>query len=70
MSERYFPLKNPVSELVEVTLHHERYHEALDNVTPADVYYGRDKEIQARRDRIREKTMRLRRAQNCVLRLA
>ena len=48
---------------------HERYHEALDNVTPADVYYGRDQAIKARRDRIRAKTMRLRRAQNCSLRL-
>ena len=48
---------------------HERYHEALDNVTPSDVYYGRDQEIKARREQIREKTMYLRRAQNCSLRL-
>ena len=48
---------------------HERYHEALDNVTPADVYYGRDQEIKARREQIRKKTMWLRRAQNCSLRL-
>jgi putative transposase len=49
---------------------HDRYHEALGNVTPADVYYGRDQKIKARRDQIRKKTMRLRRAQNCALRLA
>ena len=47
----------------------ERYHEALGNVTPADVYYGRDLEIRARRELIRKKTMRLRRAQNCALRI-
>ena len=47
----------------------ERYHEALGNVTPTDVYYGRDQEIKARRELIRKKTMRLRRAQNCALRL-
>jgi transposase InsO family protein/transposase-like protein len=47
----------------------ERYHEALGNVTPADVYYGRDEEIKARREQIKRKTMQLRRAQNCALRL-
>ena len=48
----------------------QRYHEALNNVTPADVYYGRDQEILMRRVKIKKKTMRLRRKQNCVLRLA
>jgi len=48
---------------------HERYHEALGNVTPADVYYGRDQEIKLRRKQIREKTIRLRRAQNYALKI-
>jgi transposase InsO family protein/transposase-like protein len=47
-----------------------RYHEALKNVTPADVYYGRDREILTRREQIKKKTMLLRRRQNCGLRLA
>ena len=47
-----------------------RYHEALNNVTPADVYYGRDQKILRRREKIKRKTMQLRRKQNCVLRLA
>ena len=38
-----------------------RYHESLDNVTPADVFYGRQKEILERREQTRNKTMHLRR---------
>jgi hypothetical protein len=38
---------------------HHRYHEALNNVTPADVYYGRDVEILDRREQIKQKTMLL-----------
>jgi transposase InsO family protein len=47
-----------------------RYHEALSNVTPADVYFGRDREILTRREQIKKRTMRLRRKQNCTLSLA
>ena len=47
-----------------------RYHEALNNVTPADVYYGRHREILTRREQIKRKTMQLRRRHNCGLRLA
>jgi transposase InsO family protein len=47
-----------------------RYHEALKNVTPADVYYGRDLKILERREQIKQKTMLLRRKQNHTLRLA
>jgi hypothetical protein len=41
-----------------------RYHEALSNVTPADVYFGKDRKILTRREKIKKKTMRLRRKQN------
>ena len=47
-----------------------RYHEALNNVTPADVYYGRDREVLTKREQIKKKTMLLRRKENCGFRLA
>ena len=40
---------------------HQRYHESLNNVTPADVYFGRDKAILQQRERIKRKTLEARR---------
>lgn len=40
---------------------HERYHESLDNLTPADVYYGRGEQILEERDLIKQNTMAQRR---------
>ncbi len=42
----------------------ERYHESLDNVTPADVYYGRKRIIMTEREKIKMKTMKKRRKVN------
>jgi putative transposase len=45
----------------------QRYHESLDNMTPASIYYGKEKEVQSERDIIKRETMALRRQQNLVL---
>ena len=37
-----------------------RYHELLDNLAPADVYYGRAKERLPLRERIKHLTIKLR----------
>ena len=36
---------------------HQRYHEGLSNVTPADVYFGRHKVILQQREKIKRKTL-------------
>lgn len=41
----------------------QRYHESLKNVTPADVYFGRDKEIIKKRVKLKVQTLALRRQQ-------
>jgi hypothetical protein len=38
----------------------ERYHESLDNVTPADAYFGRKYAVVSERERIKQRTMRKR----------
>jgi hypothetical protein len=43
---------------------HRRYHESLDNVTPADVFHGRRREILTRREKIKTRTMARRRREN------
>ena len=35
----------------------ERYHESLDNVTPADAYFGRQYEVLTERSKIKRRTM-------------
>ena len=45
----------------------QRYHEFLDNMTPVAIYYGKEKEVQSERDKIKRETMSLRRQQNLIL---
>ena len=65
----YFPweLEAAISEWVD-HYNNERYHESLDNVTPADVYKGRRNEILDQRALVKSRTMTQRKVNN--LRLA
>ena len=43
---------------------HRRYHESLQNLTPADVYFGRGQTILLQRERIKRETIKRRRLQH------
>jgi transposase InsO family protein len=43
---------------------HRRYHESINNLTPADVYFGRGQSILKQREKIKLKTMETRRLQH------
>ena len=47
-----------------VHYNHHRYHVALGNVTPADMYDGRQREILSRRERIKRETLARRKREN------
>jgi len=56
-------LEGSISRFVDY-YNHQRYHESLDNLTPADVYYGRDQEILEQRELIKMSTLASRRAEH------
>jgi putative transposase len=64
LENHYFPwqLEQAIAAFVQ-HYNHQRYHEALDNLTPADVYFGRDNQIVIQREVIKRHTFALRRAQ-------
>ncbi len=53
-------LEERIREWVDYYNNH-RYHEAIDNVTPSDRFYGKDKEILEQRQRTKTETMSQRR---------
>jgi putative transposase len=63
LENHYFPwqLEQAIGDFVRY-YNERRYHEALNNVTPADVYWGRSKEIFSLRAAIKRCTLARRRA--------
>jgi putative transposase len=61
----YLPgdLERQIGTFVE-HYNHVRYHESIDNLTPADVYLGRAETILAERQRIKRQTIANRRLQH------
>jgi len=61
----YLPgdLERQIEAFVE-HYNHARYHESIDNLTPADVYFGRAETILAERERIKRATIANRRLQH------
>jgi putative transposase len=64
----YYPweLEHAITQWVE-HYNHERYHESLDNVTPADVYEGRRNEILDQRAIVKQRTLSQRKVHNLQL---
>lgn len=56
-------LESQIASFVSYYNNH-RYHESLDNLTPADIYFGRTKEVLNKRAEIKKRTMQQRRLQN------
>ena len=64
--ENYFlpgDLRTQISAFVD-HYNNRRYHESLDNLTPADVYHGRGAKILKMREEIKKQTIRKRRLQH------
>jgi transposase InsO family protein len=61
----YLPgdLENQIEAFV-ADYNHRRYHESIANLTPADVYFGRGQTILLQRERIKRRTIALRRLQH------
>lgn len=61
--ENYFFKEDLEAQIAAFVEHynHRRYHESLENLTPADVYFGRGQTILLERERIKRDTIRQRR---------
>jgi putative transposase len=65
LQKYYFPweLENEIQRFIDY-YNNERYHESINNLIPRDVFYGKDREIITRRDKIKKRTFDLRRKLN------
>lgn len=62
-------LEKAIAEFVEY-YNNEHYHESIDNLTPADVYSGKSKEVLTKREQIKQNTLAGRRKQNLLMAVA
>jgi transposase InsO family protein len=64
--ENYFLPSDLEAQIEAFVAHynHQRYHESLSNLTPADVYFGRGETILRERERIKRQTIQSRRLQH------
>jgi putative transposase len=67
----YFPwqVEQAIQAFVDY-YYNRRYHEALNNVTPADVFFGRATAIEDARTATKRKTLALRRSQHLLAQVA
>ena len=56
-------LERAIGRFVD-SYNHRRYHESLGNVTPDEMYEGRQPQIQARREQIKRQTLARRKREN------
>lgn len=66
MLENYF-VPGDLEARIEAFVEHynnQRYHESLNNVTPADAYFGKAETTIKQRERIKRKTIEQRRLQH------
>lgn len=68
LENHYFPWQLRQAIAAFVTYYNDRrYHEALGNVTPADVYFGWAEQIHTQREATKQKTLAQRCAQHLLL---
>lgn len=69
--DNYYSLQDLIQAIGEFVHYYNnhRYHESLNNLTPADVYFGRDREILLKRRKIKTLTLRSRRRNYAVEKL-
>ena len=67
LEQHYFPwqLEQAIAAFVE-HYNQQRYHEALGNLTPADMFFGRAAQIQDARAAVKRRTLALRRTQHLL----
>lgn len=65
LQKYYMPweLEQEIEQFIDY-YNNRRYHESLNNVAPADVYFGRHREIYSRREQLKRKTMIARKRYN------